>query len=106
MSSPIDKRNRLLAEEREKLKRAGDPYAPLDGDVFDQEQMEETSPRAKDSRRCVGCGETKPHYEFNYHGQESYSTCRACQRDQSRKIGKYAPPGIALPEGTPLGGML
>jgi hypothetical protein len=109
MTSPIDKRNRLLAEEREKLRRSGDPYAPLDGEVFDQEQLSDIPPprQQKGLRKCVGCQEEKEWpAEFSYHGEPTMNTCRACQRDKSRQMGKWAPRGVQLPEGSRLGGML
>jgi hypothetical protein len=108
MTTSAEKRAKLLAEERERLRRAGDDYAPRDGDVFDQKQLAPMDPRPqKGDRRCVGCGEMKPWpVEFAYHGEPTWNTCRACQRDKSRQMGKFAPGGVALPEGTPLGGML
>jgi hypothetical protein len=109
MTTPMDKRARLYAEEREKLRRSGDPYAPLDGEVFDQEQLSDIPPprKQKGDRRCVSCAETKPWpEEFTYHGEPTMSTCRACQRDKSRQMGKWAPRGMVLPEGSRLGGML
>jgi len=109
MTTSAEKRAKLLAEERERLQREGSDYAPLDGDVFDQEQLTPMDPRPRpgQERKCYGCMETKPWpAEFDYHGERTMNTCRACQRDKSRQMGKWAPRGVQLPEGSRLGGML